>query len=150
MRNLLPFLFCIMPFMAPDTGGAGGGAPPGAVDLAEYARRMNEADKKGRPAIAGELAKALGVPIEEAFKKLKEAGWNPKEDQPPAGTPPGNNNGAPPDTGEKQTVTLRHKSPYPHYRRAGLVLTDQFKPYEVTALQLDALEEDSWVEIKKG
>jgi len=51
---------------------------------------------------------------------------------------------------KKQTVTIRHKTPHPHYRRAGLILTDQFKPYEVTEKQLEILKKDKWVEIKQG
>jgi len=154
MKNLLPFLFCIMPFLAPDDGGLGGGAPPAPFDFAEWIKRMEEAKGKERPVIAGELAKVLNIPIPEVWKRLKEAGWNPPKDKPPAANPSGNNGAAPggetkPDE-PRQAVSIRHKTPHPRYRRAGLALTDQFKPYEVTAGQLAILETDPWVEIKKG
>ena len=150
MKNLLPFLFCLMPFMAPDDGGAGGGAPPTLADISEWIKRMDAAEKKDRPSVVGEMAKALGIPIPEVWKRLKEAGWN--ANKPSGNTPPKNDKpdgNAKPNVA-KQAVTIRHKTPHPRYRRAGLVLTDQFKPYEVTADQLEALKKDSWVEIKEG
>jgi hypothetical protein len=52
--------------------------------------------------------------------------------------------------GKKKTVNLRHKTPHLRYRRAGVVLTDQFKPYELTDAQLEILKKDIWVEIGKG
>ncbi|MDR1862646.1 MAG: hypothetical protein LBQ67_01870 [Treponema sp.] len=64
------------------------------------------------------------------------------------GTPP-----APPDPpgppAKTFPVKLRHKTPHPHYRRAGLVLTGQFKSYKVTGDQFEILKKDTWVEIKK-
>jgi len=50
---------------------------------------------------------------------------------------------------KKVSVTLRHKTEYPRYRRAGLVLTQKPETYEVTEEQLAALKKDKWVEIGK-
>ena len=118
------------------------------IDLTEWIERLNAADKKNRPVIVEELSKALGVTVEEAWKKLQEAGWNSKKDKPSDGAK--NDDSGDKTSEEKQTITLRHKTPHPRYRRAGLVLTGEFKPYEVTAEQLDVLKNDAWVEIKKG
>ncbi|MDR2136407.1 MAG: hypothetical protein LBO76_07310, partial [Treponema sp.] len=155
-------------FMAPDDaggGGSSGGIPPG-----DWIKRLNEAAKKDRKAIVEEMAKTLGVKLGDAYKMLKEAGWDPRgnndknfnNDSPlAAGERPGHGTSALPDDtptasspsgGDAAaggvTVTLRHKSPYPHYRRAGLLLTKQWKPYTVVAAQLAVLKEDSWVEIQ--
>jgi hypothetical protein len=52
--------------------------------------------------------------------------------------------------GEKKiTVGLRHKTDYPLYRRAGLVLKQTRQTYEVSAAQLAALEKDIWVAVEK-
>ena len=48
---------------------------------------------------------------------------------------------------KRKTVTLRHKTQYPVYRRAGIVLGAQPKEYVVTAEQLAALTADAWVEV---
>jgi hypothetical protein len=131
-------LFMAQTFMAPD-GGGGGEAPSGGVPLADWIIRLNEAEKRDRQAIVEEMAKALGLKTGEAYKKLKGAGWNPKGDSGKDQTP----------QAETFPVKLRHKTPHPHYRRAGLVLTGQFKPYEVTGDQLETLKKDTWVEIEK-
>ncbi|MDR1286767.1 MAG: hypothetical protein LBK08_04075 [Treponema sp.] len=127
---LLPLLFC-----APD-GAGGGSASPGEIPLEGWIKRLNEAEKKNRNTVVGELAKALGIKTGEAYKKLKEAGRDPK-------------NAPPPPPVKTFSVTLRHKTPYPGYRRAGIVLTNQFKPYTVTAAQLAALKTDTWVEVQE-
>jgi hypothetical protein len=46
-----------------------------------------------------------------------------------------------------KTVMIRHATPYPAYRRAGLVLTQTAQPFEVTPEQLEALQNDPWVNI---
>jgi hypothetical protein len=51
-------------------------------------------------------------------------------------------------TVEKITVILRHKTEYPHYRRAGLVLSQKAQSYEVTEAQLTTLKKDKWVVIE--
>ena len=53
------------------------------------------------------------------------------------------------NAGRKIFVTLRHKTGYPRYRRAGLALTQKAETYEVTAEQLAALKKDKWVVIEK-
>jgi hypothetical protein len=128
--------------LAPDGAGSGGGAlppvPPGKDALKDWIDRLGKAEKEGQKAIVEEMAKALGLKTGEAWKALKEAGWTPGGKPPPSGSPE-----------ERKAVTLWHKTPHPHYRRAGLVLTSQFKPYEVTEGQLAALKKDAWVEIKE-
>jgi hypothetical protein len=53
------------------------------------------------------------------------------------------------DGEEKTAVTLRHKTEYPFYRRAGLVLKQKPGEFRVTAEQLAVLKNDRWVEIVK-
>ena len=60
---------------------------------------------------------------------------------------------APPPEAKAETVsvTVRHKTEYQKYRRAGLVLSQKAEVHEVTADQLAVLESDKWVEIiEKG
>ena len=52
------------------------------------------------------------------------------------------------NAGGKIIVRLRHKTGYPRYRRAGLVLTQKAETYEVIAEQLAALKKDKWVVIE--
>jgi hypothetical protein len=49
-----------------------------------------------------------------------------------------------------KTVSLRHKTPYRVYRRAGLVLTQTPREYQVTQSQLTTLKADTWVEVLEG
>jgi hypothetical protein len=173
MKNLLSFMFAPLPLLAPDTGGGGGSAEP--LDFAPWLERLKAAPGKERPAIAGELAKALGVPINEAWKRLKEAGWDNKAGAQPSGeTPPSENGGgtpperdstaSPPDAGdsgdppppdsqteavETKPVLIRHKTSYPKYRCAGLVLNQKPETYQVTEAQLEKLRRDPWVVIEK-
>jgi len=159
MKNLLTLMSCNMFLMAPDTGGGDGASPP-TFDLLDWIKRLEAAAKKDRQAIIDELAKALAIPVADAVKMLREAGWDPKK-KAPSGEET-QENGAPSDqqgkksgdkktegNGTKATISLRHKTPHPRYRRAGLVLTDQFKPFEVTEEQLEKLKKDPWVEIGK-
>jgi hypothetical protein len=133
--------------MAPDGAGAG---TSGTLPLEDWIKRLNGADQKARKAIVEELAKALSLKVGDAYKKLQEAGWDPdaKAGEAPAA---GNNPTLPPapPTEKTSAVTLRHKTNYPHYRRSGLVLTGQWKPYTVTEAQRAALENDPWVEFQK-
>jgi hypothetical protein len=57
-------------------------------------------------------------------------------------------NGA--DDAKTITVTLRHKTEYPHYRRAGLVLKQTPQAFSVTEGQLALLMPDKRVEIIEG
>ena len=148
LSNLLSSLW----FFAPD-GTGGGGAPPGETapggnPLDAWMKRLETAEEKDRPAIVEELAKSLGVKPGDAYKKLKEAGWDPKgkgaqnpnpgEKKKPEAAPPR----------KTVPVTLRHTTPYPQYRREGLLLTRQFRPYTVTAEQLAVLKRDAWIEFQ--
>jgi len=107
--------------------------------------------------IKGE-AKGNDIKEGELYKLLKEAGYEPTA---PKGT------AAPTLTGDdpqpdpqpdlkdkkqekKQPVILRHKTGYPRYRRAGLVLTQRPETYEVTKAQLAELKKDKWVVVGEG
>ncbi|MDR0386858.1 MAG: hypothetical protein LBH57_02355 [Treponema sp.] len=168
MKQLYNFLLPLL-LSAPD-GTGGGGTPPAETSLDEWIKRLNAAEIKDRLAIVEEMAKAFEIKTKEAFKRLKEAGWDPKTNSetlntaapPAAGERPGRGTSALPDDTRPGAsmkteapaagglaVALRHKTPYPRYRRAGLVLANQFKNYTVTAEQLAALEADTWVEVKK-
>jgi hypothetical protein len=169
--------------------------------LIPWIEKLNaEHDGKKRNAIVAEMCKAHGVKLGDAYKALKEAGYDPKAAPPAAptlsaskdsndtpksetdatvsnvarsgangGVPPPNTEGngtdtPPPDTGDddedtpppeleteaekKITVTLRHKTEYPRYRRAGLVLSQKAQSYEVSVAQLAALKKDKWVVIE--
>ena len=110
--------------------------------LLPWIERLNAADKKDREAIVAELAKGNNLKIPEAWKLLKEAGFNP--DAKPKVDPQAK------QEAKKQPVLLRHKTEYPRYRRAGLVLTQKPETYEVTEEQLAALKKDKWVVIGDG
>lgn len=47
------------------------------------------------------------------------------------------------------TVSVRHKTTYPTYRRAGLVLRSTAKEEQVTTEELETLKADPWVEVKE-
>jgi hypothetical protein len=48
---------------------------------------------------------------------------------------------------ETRTIQLRHKTQYPKYRCAGLVLTQKSETYRVNEAQLERLRRDPWVVI---
>jgi type IV secretory pathway VirB10-like protein len=121
-------------------------------------------ETKERAAHIKAAAKENGVEEGALFKELKEAGYDPKAEKGTAA--PSAKNTPPPDPpkkddekppapdsekdGEKKTgVTLRHKTEYPFYRRAGLVLKQKPGEFRVTAEQLAVLKNDKWVEIVK-
>ena len=112
-----------------------------------WAERLKaEPDTVKRNEIIAEMCKEHGIKTGEAFKKLKEAGFDPKTSSPEA--TPGNPEAR---QDEKKTpVVLRHKTDYTHYRSSGLVLTQKPETYEVTALQMAKLKIDPWVEIVKA
>ncbi|MDR0708862.1 MAG: hypothetical protein LBF77_02210 [Spirochaetaceae bacterium] len=112
--------------------------------LAPWIEKLEAAEKKDRNAIVTELCKAEGLGIGDAWKLLKEAGFDSKAapgERNPTGTD------TPPMEEKKVSVTLRHKTDYPKYRRAGLVLSQKAETREVTEAQLAALKKDPWVEI---
>ena len=55
--------------------------------------------------------------------------------------------GKPAESEKLITVTVRHKTKYNTYRRAGLILKKKAAEMKVTSDQLAALEADSWVEV---
>lgn len=105
--------------------------------LAPWLEKLNGAEKKDRKGIVVEMCRENSLKIDEAWNMLKDAGFNLKdaaEDKPKVDE-------------LKVSVTLRHKTDYPKYRRAGFVLSQKPEIYEVTEAQLAALKADSWVEI---
>ena len=109
--------------------------------LAPWIERLNNAKKDDRNAIVEEMAKENSLKAKDAYKLLREAGFDPDAEI--------KNNPSPDQQAiteaKKQSVILRHKTEYPKYRRAGLVLTQKAETYEVTEEQLAALKKDSWV-----
>ncbi|MCL2601357.1 MAG: HI1506-related protein [Treponema sp.] len=113
----------------------------------------NEPDGKKRNEIVGELCKEFGVKIGDAWKALKEAGFDPKaaKTAPENGGAGGAGTDETPQADNKGTeaVTLRHKTPHKHYRRAGVVLTKEAQSYQLTPEQIATLKDDPWVEFSK-
>ena len=113
-----------------------------------WLERMNaEPDGNKRKGIVAEMCKELALKTGEAWKLLKECGFEPKADLPdaPQDTPQGNPQGKPVE--KKTQAVLRHKTEFPRYRCAGLVLTQKPETYQVTEAQLERLKRDCWVEI---
>jgi hypothetical protein len=129
--------------------------------LALWVEKLTAADKKDRKALVVEMCRENGIGVGDAWKLLKEAGFDAKAAPVPPADSAGNATDAdkkdgdkngpgagdgPKADGEKVSVVLRHKTEFPKYRRAGLVLTRTPATYEVTAEQLAALKKDAWVE----
>jgi hypothetical protein len=132
--------------------------------LTPWIEKLNaESDGKKRNGIVAEMCKEHGLKIGDAWKLLKEAGYgspapNNSQDKPETDpqnnqqaepeTDPANNQQAEPKAEEKKLpAVLRHKTEYPRYRCAGLVLTQKPETYQVTESQLEKLKRDPWVEI---
>jgi hypothetical protein len=112
-------------------------------DLIPWITRLNaEPDGKKRNGIVIELCKEKSLKIGDAWKLLKEAGFDPKAG---AEKP----EGAGGDTAETKPVMLRHKTQYSKYRCAGLVLTQKPEAYRVTEAQLEKLRADPWAVIER-
>ncbi|MDR1251369.1 MAG: hypothetical protein LBK62_04290 [Treponema sp.] len=119
-------------------------------ELVPWINRLNaEPDGKKRNEIVAELCKEKSLKIGDAWKFLKEAGFDSKAiPRNPGGA--GTNNG---DTNpqsnaaETRPAVLRHKTPYQKYRCAGLVLTQKAETCRVTEAQLEKLRRDPWVVI---
>ena len=107
-----------------------------------WIERLNKAKEKDYNAIVAAMAKENNLKIDDAWQLLKLSGFDPKEKTP----------ADPKDKTEakKQPVVLRHKTEYPKYRRAGLVLTQTAQTYEVTEEQLAILKKDPWVVVGDG
>ena len=110
--------------------------------LKPWLERLNKADKKDYKNLVEEMAKENSLKYKDAWQLLKLNGFDPKEDQ--QDITQGN------AAVKKQPVVLRHKTEYPKYRRAGLVLTQKAETYEVTDEQLAMLKKDPWVEVGNG
>jgi len=132
--------------------------------LNKLIERLYKAEKKERNVIVNEAAKENGIKEKEVWKLLIDAGFNPKETQPPdqqnnTSVTPRNDqqdkslviprNDQQSDSGKK-SVLLRHKTEYQHYRRAGLVLNQKAAAYEITDEQLAILKKDTWVVISEN
>jgi hypothetical protein len=111
-------------------------------ELAPWINRLNaEPDGKKRNEIVAELCKEKSLKIGDAWKFLKEAGFNPK---------PGPEKPEGAGAISTEPFTIRHKTPYPKYRCAGLVLTQKPEACQVTGAQLEKLRSDPWVVIETG
>lgn len=143
-----------------------GGGSVEKKELDTWIERLKaEGDGKKRQSIVSELCKAHGLKIGEARELLKEAGYGvepeagkegggtplPEEGNAPKSESPQDGAGKdpPPATEEKIRVTLRHKTEYPRYRRAGLAIAQIPATYNVTESQLARLKKDPWVVIEK-
>ena len=109
--------------------------------LIPFVEMLNKAPENEREAIVAELAKKNNLKPKDMWKLLKDAGFGQK-----IGSQAAQQSG----TEEKLFVILRHKTEYPKYRRAGLVLTAVAETYEVTEEQLAALKKDPWVIVGDG
>jgi hypothetical protein len=111
--------------------------------LAPWLEKLAKADKKDYESIVADMAKGNTLKTADAWQLLKLAGFDPAGKQ-QSGQKSNQQGKA---DGEKTSVVLRHKTEYPHYRRAGLVLTQKPETYEVTVEQLALLKRDYWVVI---
>jgi hypothetical protein len=113
---------------------------------------LAESDKGRRAEIVADLCKEKGLKAGDAWKLLKEAGYDPK-----APGPADSQTGAPPNEDQTQgaqesaliTIQASHKTEYEKYRCAGLVLTRKPANYLVCAAQLEKLRRDPWVVVHK-
>jgi hypothetical protein len=118
------------------------GFEPPQSKLKPWIDRLKKADKSKHNAIVAEMARENFWKEADARKLLKLAGFElPDEPQPDQQDQP---------EAPKQSVVLRHKTEYPGYRRAGLVLTQKAETYEVTEEQLAELKKDRWVVFVDG
>jgi hypothetical protein len=108
---------------------------------------LSAAEKKDRNAVVAELCKAEGLNISDAWKLLKGAGSGPDAAAPSGADGGGGKKNEP---GQAAPVQLRHKTRYPRYRCAGLVLTQKPETYRVSEAQLEKLRRDPWVVIADG
>jgi type II secretory pathway component HofQ len=136
--------------------------------LTHWIERLNNADKKDRKEIVSELCKQEGLKTGDAWKLLKEAGFDssatpagenqqaqtaipeggdPELPKPNAAQTPPPANIPPQESADLIPVTLRHKTEYLVYRRAGIVMTRKAEPYDITPSQLGVLKKDKWVEV---
>ena len=106
--------------------------------LAPWIEKLNQAEKKERKGIVAEMCREHGLKTGDAWNLLRDAGFDSGAAADDTAT----------GTAEKTTpVRLRHKTEYPRYRCAGLVLTSKPETYQVSASQQEKLKRDPWVEI---
>ena len=121
-----------------------------------YVQRLKEAEKSERNPIITEMCKEHKLKTGDAWKLVKEAGFDPKKQD--AKTPRGDNQdqGNPPENPPKKgnkkeektvEITANHKTIYPKYRRAGIVLGRLSETFTVTEEQLEILKNDAWVKV---
>jgi len=91
------------------------------------------------------MKKTDNAPVETGAEEKTEgqAVTSPEVQAPAESAARAEGNGAP----ERTQVYLRHKTPYPQYRRACFALTRRDAPYEVTAAQLAILQADPLVAV---
>jgi hypothetical protein len=145
-------------------------------DLIPWVERLNaEPDGKKRNGIVAELCKEKGLKIGDAWNFLKEAGFNPKagsEKSEGAETDTAADTAAQAKAAEEaakaeaaakaetkarakaaqaetRPAMIRHKTQYPKYRCAALVLTQKPETYPVTEAQAEKLRRDPWVVIEQ-
>ena len=111
-----------------------------------------EPDGKKRNEIAAELCKEKGLKIGDAWKFLKEAGFDPKI-SPNSGQNNNDQGSSGQNNSDQETrkipVLVSHKTDYEKYRCAGLVLTRKPENYLVTEAQFEKLKRDPWVVVAK-
>jgi len=141
--------------------------------IISWVERIKNAPIAERNVIVAEMAKQNSLKEKDVWKLLRENGFDPKAT--PQKNQQGDKQDTPQtdqkidpqdisksdqkidpqdisksdqkDDSKKLSVTLRHKTEYPQYRRAGLVLTQKAQTYNVTKEQLAALKKDPWVVI---
>jgi len=122
-------------------------------ELIPWVEKLNaEPDKRKRNDIVADLCKEKGLKIGDAWKLLKEAGFDP--DVSPNGDQRNNdqscnNQGNSGQESKKVPVLVSHKTEYEKYRCAGLVLTRKPENYLVTEAQFEKLKRDPWVVVRK-
>jgi hypothetical protein len=122
-------------------------------ELIPWIERLNtEPDGKKRNEIVAELCKEKVLKIGDAWRLLKEAGYDPAESKAgtaaeAAATADKEARAKTESAVKKEPAIIRHKTRYEKYRCAGLVLTQKQETYQVTEAQLEKLRCDPWVEI---
>jgi hypothetical protein len=112
--------------------------------IATWIERLNaETDGKKRNGIVAEMCKEHSLKIGDAWKLLKENGFGAQAAPNGSGT-----EDKPPET-KTVAVLVSHKTEYPRYRCAGLVLTSNPENYLVTEEQFNKLKNDPWVVLKQ-
>ena len=108
-------------------------------ELVPWVEKMKaEPDKGKRNDIVADLCKEKNLKNGDAWKLLKEAGFDPKT------SPNSDQNNGDQDS-KKVPILVSHKTDYEKYRCAGLVLMRKPENYLVTEAQFEKLKRDPWV-----